>query len=65
MANMGYCRFENTSIDLQDCLWEIQDMANEEKSLDRLSETEKRKAETLMEQCQEYIELYEEISEND
>ena len=31
MANMSYCRFENTSNDLQDCVdnWELDEDAND------------------------------------
>ena len=25
MANMSYCRFENTVIDIQDCIWAIEE----------------------------------------
>ncbi len=28
MGNMSYCRFQNTSLDLQDCIDEIEEMWN-------------------------------------
>lgn len=48
MGNMSYCRFENTYQDLQDCY-----DALVEKSLDELSETEKKYAIKLIEMCQD------------
>jgi hypothetical protein len=43
MANMSYCRFENTSRDLQDCY--------ENFTSTRLSEDEKRYRARIVEQC--------------
>ena len=48
MGNMSYCRFENTYGDLQDCY-----DALGEKSLDELSETEKKYAIKLIKMCRE------------
>lgn len=59
MANMSYCRFENTSSDLQDCVDAI-----EENGLSDLSDTEQRKAQQMREQCETYIQLYDEAEEN-
>lgn len=44
MANMNYCRFENTYRDLEDCY-----DALKEKSLDELSENEQKYAKRLIE----------------
>lgn len=43
MANMGYCRFENTLADLQDCYEHLND--------DDLSEEEKKAKEALIDLC--------------
>lgn len=60
MPNMSYCRFENTSGDLGDCVWAL-----ENEGLRSLrSEYEKRGAERIYELCKEYIELYEDNLEN-
>jgi phage host-nuclease inhibitor protein Gam len=48
MGNMSYCRFENTYGDLQDCY-----DALAEKSLDELSETEKKYAIKLIKMCRD------------
>ena len=49
MSNMGYCRFENTLHDLQDCQAHIEDSLNSE------SEISARKR--LIEICAEIAEL--------
>jgi hypothetical protein len=54
MANMSYCRFQNTYQDLKDCI----------ESLDRtdikdLPDIEKKYALKLRELCEEYLELSE------
>lgn len=46
--NMSYCRFENTYVDLQDCYDSLR-----EKSLDELSETEKKYAKKLIKMCKD------------
>ena len=48
MANMSYCRFENTLIDLQECITALEDR---EISSDR----EKRKAKLLLETMAELL----------
>lgn len=53
MANMGYCRFENTLSDLQDCLEHMQD---------KLSGKEARARRELLALCQEIADL---VSEDD
>ena len=47
MGNMSYCRFENTSRDLKDCLQAI-----ENGELDDLSSYEKDGLESLLEYCE-------------
>ena len=55
MLNMSYCRFENTYKDLQDCVHSL-----EIKSLEELSDQEKKFAKAMRELCEEYLELTEE-----
>ena len=47
MANMSYCRFENTFHDLQDC---------QENMADELDRTEKRFRDKLIALCKEIVE---------
>ncbi len=55
MANMSYCRFENTYHDLQDCL---EALANE--GMDSLSESEKKYAKKLIDTCTEIAQDFDE-----
>jgi len=50
MANMSYCRFENTLRDLQDCVMALEDGGD-------LSSSELRSAMQMIETCEEYINL--------
>ena len=52
MSNMGYCRFENTYNDLQDCSEHLED-----KDLD---ESEERKRKLLIKLCKEIAGEFEE-----
>lgn len=61
MANMSYCRFENTKIDLEDCVFALEDILNGD--ADELSEREKRASDRMYELCQEYIEKYEMLND--
>ncbi len=56
MANMSYCRFENTYNDLQDCSINLNNVS---------SESEKRYREKLVELCKEIIEEYEFVKLNE
>lgn len=60
MANMSYCRFENTYSDLQDC---YDSLSN--KSFDELSESERKYAIKLVRMCSDisddFIDEVEEI----
>tara|TARA_A100001201_G_scaffold81190_1_gene72474 strand:+ start:16 stop:222 length:207 start_codon:yes stop_codon:yes gene_type:complete len=58
MPNMSYCRFENTTIDIDDCLNAIQDAYQE---CADLSDREVRALQRLLEQAEEIIDLSEEI----
>ena len=57
MANMSYCRFENTFGDLRDCV----NALNEEDLPESMSE--KQHASWIYKKCQEYIEAYEQVEE--
>jgi hypothetical protein len=63
MANMSYCRFQNTYQDLKDCIESIEYRTD----IKDLPETEKHYALKLRELCKEYLELseVEEEEEND
>ncbi len=49
MANMGYCRFENTYRDLRDCFEHMED---------ELSDSENKYRERLLVLCQDIIDEY-------
>ena len=55
MANMSYCRFQNTFPDLKDCVeslqWEV--------SINDLSKTEKDYAFRMRELCEQFLKLTE------
>jgi hypothetical protein len=61
MANMSYCRFQNTFSDLKDCVeslqWEV--------SINDLTEVEKNYALRMRELCEQYLKLTEIKEEND
>ena len=50
MANMAYCRFQNTLMDLQDCYEEMNEMSDTD-SLEDLSTEEKRAMEKMIKLC--------------
>jgi hypothetical protein len=57
MANMSYCRFQNTANDLHDCV----DALLEEEQLsddDKMSDDEKEAAQRMRVLCEEYIDNY-------
>jgi hypothetical protein len=56
MANMSYCRFENTFRDLEDCSINLNNVS---------SESEKRYREKLVELCKEIVEEYEFVKLNE
>lgn len=60
MGNMSYCRFENTYNDLQDCY-----EALGEKTLDELSESEKKYAKKLIQMCKEISDVFLDEAEED
>lgn len=60
MANMSYCRFENTANDLQDCIETMFD-ANDLPGLD-LSRYEAAALERMVEQCREFLAQHERLA---
>ena len=76
MSNMSYCRFENTSNDFKDCLEALQMMVDNQgnESDDQyeengeqykdLSDYEKRGLKSLVENCEEFMELAQELLED-
>lgn len=59
MANMSYCRFENTLIDLYDCQNALEDFINNDENVISSSE-ERHKAKKLIEVCREIADNFEE-----
>lgn len=56
MGNMSYCRFENTSNDLRDCVRTLEE-AGDFEELD-LSGSEVNAAKYMLKLCERYIEAY-------
>ena len=56
MANMSYCRFENTFLDLQDCVENMHNVS---------SEREKQYRDRLAMLCEEFIAEYEDVDDED
>lgn len=48
MANMSYCRFHNTSLDMKDCIYAIQDGQE-------ISDEEKRYARMMFEEIADFM----------
>ena len=59
MANIGYCRFENTARDLRVCLQAIENGEH----TDDLSSYERDGLEELLDLCEEMFHMKEEIEE--
>lgn len=62
MANMSYCRFQNTHLDLIDCVITLEKLLDNKEEM--LSWDEKHASEQMYELCQHYIEIYEELKED-
>jgi hypothetical protein len=54
MANMGYCRFENTKADLQDCMDKLEEIGFDYR---QLSKSEAAAAEFLVQMCRDIAAL--------
>jgi hypothetical protein len=56
MANMSYCRFENTSRDLRDCVEALEELVYEDER--PLSVSERQSADWMVELCKQYLERH-------
>jgi hypothetical protein len=56
MANMSYCRFENTYRDLVDCLHALNDSG-----VDSLSDRELQYAKMMIQVCENIVNHYDEV----
>lgn len=61
MSNMSYCRFNNTNLDLEECLDVLRndELTGENEHGEFLSETEFQAALELIEKCRQITEMYE------
>ena len=57
--NMSYCRFENTSSDLEDCIEAVKDSNSIEDLKEGANPEEAEAVDALYEFAKEFIELYE------
>lgn len=62
MANMSYCRFENTMHDLADCLSALEEVVYNHESI---SYGEWRCAKRMYDLCQEYICTFEDHEDDE
>ena len=58
MANMSYCRFHNTLIDLEDCNEALIDFLDNDRNVIE-SDEERRKAKQLIQLCHDIADNYE------
>jgi hypothetical protein len=65
MANMSYCRFENTSRDLQDCVAALDELADGAEFIRPLSTSERQSADWMVKLCQRYLELHSELVQSE
>lgn len=63
MVNMSYCRFENTSYDIRDCLGAMQEALEDGKTLqefyNRLSDYEKHGFKSILSSIQDILDIVE------
>lgn len=62
MANMSYCRFENTSNDLRDCIDAMQEAFDDNISLEQFKEDigkyERYAFQQMLEYCENFIKIH-------
>lgn len=58
MGSMSYCRFENTSSDLYECLYAMEEVLNGNRETLDLNEYEFPSFHRMAEYCEQYLELY-------
>lgn len=75
MSNMSYCRFQNTSLDFQDCIsamntmlenqseTEVECMEEEAERFKDLSVEERDALKTILEHCESFMSLADELLE--
>ena len=59
MANMSYCRFHNTLIDLEDCNGALLDFLDNDEAVAISSDEVRRKAKQLIELCHNIADSWE------
>lgn len=59
--NMSYCQFENTSTDLSQLLSVLSEAVNNKSGQLKLSDSEKRAYQILIQQCEDFLQLSENI----
>lgn len=62
MANMSYCRFENTLRDLADCVNALDGVVYDEESI---SESEWEYAKMMRVWCEKFIDIFDDIDEEE
>ena len=62
MANMSYCRFENTKSDLVDCVNALERIAYDNESI---SEREWDYAKRMRDLCEQFVEEFDDIDEEE
>jgi len=63
MSNMSYCRFENTSTDLKDCVLTMEEELNDAGDLEELGEYELRAFHQMKDLCERFLEAYERLTD--
>lgn len=58
MANMSYCRFENTLSDLKDCYNALEDARDYPEENHKLSKDEQRAKDSLIELCRKLVDQF-------
>jgi hypothetical protein len=61
MPSMSYCKFENTSGELSQCLGAMEEATTEQELLEGASEYERSAYERLAEQCEYFVRLWAEL----
>lgn len=66
MANMSYCRFHNTRIDLEDCVNALENSMKHkgtyvDEDFDEISQEEIRAAKGMRDLCERYIEAFDDL----
>lgn len=62
MANMSYCRFENTYRDLVDCFTALEQIAYDNESI---SDREWDYAKRMRDLCEQFVEEFDDIDEEE